>query len=77
MLSYIPLKKSCIGNPIGKYQFKNGEKKKIHYEWWAKAGGGPGYSSDIPKEKYVKNFNWLPNWIDRHFFNKVSDTLYE
>ena len=48
---------------------------KIHYEWWAKAGGGPGYISDIPKEKYIENFNWLSNWIERHFFNKVSDTL--
>jgi predicted PurR-regulated permease PerM len=29
----------------------------------------------MDQEKYVKNFNWLENWIDRHFFNKVSDTL--
>ena len=21
------------------------------------------------------NFNWVKNWIDRHFFNKGSDTL--
>ncbi len=48
---------------------------KTHFEWWAKAGGAPGYSSEMPKEKYVKNFYWLSDWIDRHFFNKVSDTL--
>ena len=48
---------------------------KIHYEWWAKGGGGPGYSSEIEKKDYVKNFVWVSNWIDRHFFNKVSDTL--
>ncbi len=48
---------------------------KIHYEWWAKAGGGPGYRSEIKREDYVKNFVWVENWIDRHFFNKVSDTL--
>ena len=47
----------------------------LHYEWWAKAGGGPGYSSEIKQEEYVKNFLWVKNWIDRHFFNKVSDTL--
>ena len=46
-----------------------------HYEWWAKAGGGPGYSSKIEREIYIKDFNWLSNWIDKHFFNKVSDTL--
>ena len=30
------------------------KKMKIHYEWWAKAGGGPGYASEIKKEKYIK-----------------------
>ena len=34
---------------------------KIHYEWWAKGGGGPGYSSEIKKEIYIKDFNWLDN----------------
>ena len=47
----------------------------VHYEWWSKAGGGPGYRSEIAKEEYIKNFVWLKNWIDRHFFNKVSDPL--
>ena len=27
-------------------------------------------------EIYIDNFNWVSNWIDRHFFNKVSDTLF-
>ena len=48
---------------------------KNHYEWWAKAGGGPGYKSEMKQEIYIKDFNWFKNWIDRHFFNKVSDTL--
>ncbi len=48
---------------------------KLHYEWWAKSGGGAGYKSKIKKEDYVKNFVWLENWIERHFFNKISDTL--
>ena len=47
----------------------------LHYEWWSKAGGGPNYRSEIDPKIYVKNFNWVSNWIDRHFFNKVSDTL--
>ena len=47
----------------------------IHYEWWAKAGGGPGYAHVLEKHDYVKNFVWIENWINRHFFNKVSDTL--
>ena len=46
-----------------------------HYEWWAKAGGGPNYKSELKKEEYIDNFNWLPNWFDRHFVGKVTDTL--
>ena len=44
-----------------------------HYEWWEKVYG-PGYSQG-PKEEYIKNFVWLENWIEKYFFNKVSDTL--
>jgi hypothetical protein len=47
----------------------------VHYEWWAKAGGGPGYKNSIDREKYIKNFVWLDNWVKRHFFNKISDFL--
>ena len=46
-----------------------------HYQWWSKAGGGPGYRSSIEPEIYIQNFNWVSNWIDRYFFNKVSDFL--
>lgn len=70
-----PAKLTCVGSPIWQLPLEEVEKMKIHYEWWSKAGGGPGYISEIPKEKYVQNFTWLSNWIDRHFFNKVSDTL--
>ena len=51
------------------------ELMSIHYEWWAKAGGGPEYSHDLNKETYIINFNWLSNWIDKYFFNKVTDTF--
>ena len=46
-----------------------------HYQWWSKAGGGPGYSHEIEKELYIQNLNWLSNWIDKYFFNKMSDFL--
>ena len=49
---------------------------KVHYEWWSKSGGGPNYSHELAKDDYVKNFNWVSNWVERHFFNKVSDTLF-
>lgn len=71
-----PAEKTCIGSQDWSIPKKEVKKMKLHYEWWAKAGGGPGYASKIPQKEYVKNFNWLKNWIDRHFFNKVSDTLF-
>ncbi len=46
-----------------------------HYQWWSKAGGGPGYSHELEKELYIQNFNWLSNWMDKYFFNKMSDFL--
>ena len=31
----------------------------IHYEWWAKAGGGPGYSHELDKNQYIENLHGL------------------
>ena len=44
------------------------------YELWSKAGAGPEYRIDNRLE-YISNFNWVANWIDKYFFNKVSDFL--
>tara|TARA_B100001057_G_scaffold457715_1_gene506271 strand:+ start:28 stop:1323 length:1296 start_codon:yes stop_codon:yes gene_type:complete len=70
-----PVQQTCIsgiewGIPKSEVSTLN-----THYQWWSKAGGGPGYSHEIEKELYVQNFNWLSNWIDRYFFNKMSDFL--
>ena len=70
-----PAEKTCIFEQDWSIKKKEVKRMSLHYEWWAKAGGGPGYISEIEPEEYVKNFNWVKNWIERHFFNKVSDTL--
>ena len=44
------------------------------YELWSKGGAGPNFRIDNPGE-YIKNFNWISNWIDIYFFNKVSDFI--
>jgi hypothetical protein len=44
------------------------------YELWSKGGAAPNFRIDNP-ETYIKNFNWIGNWIDIYFFNKVSDFL--
>ena len=42
------------------------------YEIWSKAGATPNYRVDN-FEEYLRNFNWVSNWIDKYFFNKFSD----
>jgi hypothetical protein len=71
-----PAVETCVGKNSWSISKEEVKSMKTHYEWWAKSGGGPSYKSDIKPEIYVKNFNWVKNWIDRHFFNKVSDTLF-
>jgi len=71
-----PAEKTCIGNKEWSIPSKEVKVMALHYEWWSKAGGGPGYKNEMKREDYVKNFTWVKNWIERHFFNKVSDTLY-
>jgi len=44
------------------------------YQQWSKGGATPNYSVENP-ELYLQNFNWIKNWIDIYFFNKVSDFI--
>ena len=44
------------------------------YELWSKGGAAPNFRVDNP-ETYIEKFNWINNWIEIYFFNKVSDFL--
>jgi hypothetical protein len=44
------------------------------YEQWSKAGAGPNFRIEDPQE-YIRYLNWVPNWLEMYFFNKVSDLL--
>jgi hypothetical protein len=70
-----PAEKTCFENNEWSISKNEVRGLAVHYEWWSKAGGGPNYKADLDPKIYIKNFNWLGNWVDRHFFNKVSDTL--
>jgi len=70
-----PAEKTCLFETDWSIPKNEVKYMSIHYEWWAKAGGSPGYAHELEKHEYIKNFVWLENWIERHFFNKVSDTL--
>ena len=43
-------------------------------EQWAKAGAGPTFRVNDVSE-YVKNFNWVSNWIDKYFLIKFLDQI--
>jgi len=44
------------------------------YELWSKGGAAPNFRIDNPGE-YIKGFNWVNNWFNIYFFNKVSDYI--
>ncbi len=44
------------------------------YEQWSKAGAGPNFRVENP-ENYILGFNWVGNWINEYFFNKISDFI--
>ena len=69
-----PLSFTCFneiswGIPISEVNLMNS-----WYELWSKAGANPNFRIDNPEE-YIKSFNWVNNWIDMYFFNKVSDFI--
>jgi len=69
-----PVEITCPDNIIWGY----GKEKIIGYmnwyELWSKAGATPNLRVENP-EKYLTGLNWVGNWFDAYFFNKVSDYL--
>ena len=69
-----PVEITCSDNVIWGY----GKEKIIGfmnwYELWSKAGATPNLRVENP-EKYLTGLNWVGNWFDAYFFNKVSDYL--
>ena len=69
-----PVKITCFDNLSWSIPIKQVELMNQWYQQWSKAGAAPGFRVDNP-EIYIKHFNWVANWIDKYFFNKVSDFL--
>ncbi len=69
-----PISFTCFNN----FDWSIGVEETIqmnkHYQLWAKAGKTPNFVIDNA-EIYLQNFNWVSNWLDLYFFNKVSDFL--
>ena len=47
---------------------------KIWFERWSKAGATPNLVVE-DRLNYISGLNWVHNWINTYFFNKVSDFL--
>ena len=69
-----PVKFTCFENFSWSIPISEVEAMNNWYQQWAKAGANPNFRIENP-EIYIKNFNWVSNWIDMYFFNKVSDFL--
>ena len=69
-----PVKITCFDSFNWSIPINEVDQMNKWYQQWAKAGANPNYRVDNP-EFYIKNFNWVSNWIDKYFFNKVSDFL--
>ena len=69
-----PLSFTCFDGISWGIPFIQVERMNDWYELWSKGGAAPNFRVDNP-ETYIKNFNWISNWIDIYFFNKVSDFI--
>jgi hypothetical protein len=69
-----PIISTCFDNISWYVGDKHTNDVRIWFELWSKGGANP---HTVVKDKinYISNLNWLKNWIDVYFFNKVSDFL--
>ena len=69
-----PASFSCLESFAWSIPKKEVIEMKTWYELWSKAGASPTYKIDDVKF-YLSGLNWFPNWVQNHFFNKISDFL--
>lgn len=69
-----PLSFTCNENLSWAIPIKQVVQMNNWYELWSKGGATPNLRVQNP-EIYIQNFNWINNWMQIYFFNKVSDFL--
>ena len=69
-----PVKVTCFPNLSWSFSYEAVTNMNNWYEQWSKGGAGPNFRVENASE-YIKYFNWVPNWLDIYFFNKVSDFI--
>ena len=69
-----PASFTCLENFSWSVPVSEAKQMHLWFEQWSKAGAGPNFRIDNP-EIYVSKFNWVENWLNLYFFNKVSDNI--
>ena len=69
-----PVSLTCFPNFDWSISYEGVKHMNNWYEQWSKAGAGPNFRV-INASEYIKSFNWVNNWMDKYFFNKMSDFL--
>ncbi len=69
-----PISFTCFENFAWSLSIENVNKMNDWYELWSKAGANPNYRVLNP-EQYIVGLNWVSNWVNNYFFNKVSDFI--
>ena len=67
-----PISFTCFESLAWSISGEHVNKMNDHYELWSKAGATPNHRVSNPEE-YIIGFNWVNNWMNNYFFNKVSD----
>ena len=70
-----PLSITCFENFSWALPASEAQRMNNWYELWSKAGANPNFRVSNPEE-YISKFNWVSNWIDSYFYNKVSDFIF-
>tara|TARA_Y100000590_G_scaffold408506_1_gene499659 strand:- start:2072 stop:3769 length:1698 start_codon:yes stop_codon:yes gene_type:complete len=69
-----PVSVTCFENLSWSFPKISVQKMNDWYELWSKAGATPTFRTEEPAI-YISKFNWVSGWIERYFFNKVTDFI--
>ena len=69
-----PVQFTCFQQPIWSIPLQEVSELNDWYEQWSKGGATPNFRVENSSE-YIQYFNWVGNWMNIYFFNKVSDFL--
>ena len=69
-----PLSLTCFDNLSWGLPLAQVQQMSDWYELWSKGGATPNFRVENPFE-HIKGFNWVSNWINIYFFNKMSDFI--